>query len=82
MQNVGVPAQVLAPEHDPTFTPELKAFANEVIPTLGVPYDYQYFPGLEHAFATRGDQKNPKEMKGMLRAKNAVVLWMKEFLHE
>lgn len=42
--------------------------------TLGVAYDYQYFPGLEHSFAIRGDPKNPNEMKGMERAKNAAVL--------
>ncbi|PPQ70319.1 hypothetical protein CVT24_013014 [Panaeolus cyanescens] len=81
MQNVAVPTQILAPEIDNQFTPELKAFANNTIPTLGVPYDYQYFPGLEHAFATRGNQKNPKEMRGMERAKNAVVNWAREWLH-
>jgi hypothetical protein len=32
------------------FTPELKEFSNKVIPTLGVPYDYQDFPGVEHSF--------------------------------
>lgn len=81
IENVGVPVQIMAPENDPMFTPELKAFANETIPTLGVPYDYQYFPGLEHAFAVRGDQSNPAEMKGMIRAKNAAVVWFRQWLH-
>ena len=82
IENVGVPVQILAPEFDTQFTPELKAFANSVIPTLGVPYDYQYFPGLEHAFATRGDEKNVAEYKGMLRAKAAAVAWFRLWLHE
>ena len=81
MANIDVPAQIQAPEVDPVFTPELKAYANEVIPTLGVPYDYQYFPGVEHSFATRGDEANPKEMRAMQRAKNATVGWCREWLH-
>jgi dienelactone hydrolase len=45
IDDIGVPVQILAPEVDPAFTPELKAYANSVIPTKGVPYDYQFFPG-------------------------------------
>lgn len=77
---VGVPVQIMAPEFDPMFTAELKEFSNRTIPTLGVPYDYQYFPGVEHAFAVRGDPKNPAEMKAMERAKNAAVLWFRQWL--
>lgn len=79
--NVGVPIQIIAPEIDPQFTQELKSYSNEIIPTLGVPYDYQYFPGLEHGFATRGDPKIPREREGMQRAKNAAVLWLRQWLH-
>jgi dienelactone hydrolase len=81
IEKVGVPVQILAPEIDPVFTPELKEFSNRVIPALGVPYDYQYFPGLEHAFATRGDPAKEGERRGMERAKNGVVNWMREWLH-
>lgn len=76
-----MPVQILAPEFDIEFTPDKKEFANKVIPTLGVPYDYQYFPGLEHAFATRGDEQSEIEMKGLVRAKNAAVNWFNEWLH-
>lgn len=62
------------------FTQQLKAFSNATIPTLGVAYDYQHFPGLEHGFAIRGDPENPEERKGMERAKNAAVLWFKQWL--
>jgi hypothetical protein len=72
----------MAPEIDPMFTPELKELSNRVIPTLGVPYDYQFFPGLEHAFAIRGDPGNEAERRGMARAKNAAVYWLKEWLGE
>jgi len=73
--------QILAPEHDPVFTPELKAHANSVIPTLNVEYDYQYFPGLKHGFSTRGDQSDPKQKQGLERAKNAAVGWFAQMLH-
>ena len=79
---VGVPVQIIAPEIDPLYTPELKSYSHEVIPTLGVPYDYQHFPGLEHGFGTRGDIKIDKERDGMLRAKNAAVLWFRQWLHD
>ncbi|EKG09655.1 Dienelactone hydrolase [Macrophomina phaseolina MS6] len=79
IENVGVPVQIIAPEHDPTFTPELKAHSFNTIQALGLPFDYQYFPGLEHAFCTRG---NPGDLHGMERAKNAAILWFQEWLHE
>lgn len=73
-----VPTQILAPEHDGQFNPELKAFCNEVIPTLGVEYDYRYFPGLEHAFCTRGSLEVKGERLGAERAKRAVVAWFRD----
>ena len=53
INDVGVPAQILAPEHDPAFPPDMQNYANETIPKLSVAYDYQYFPGVEHGFAIR-----------------------------
>ena len=79
--NLGVPVQILAPEIDPVFTPELKEFSQKTIPTLGVEYDYQHFPGLEHGFSVRGDVRDEKQKKGLERAKNAAVGWFVEFLH-
>ena len=81
IQDVGVPVQIMAPEIDPVFTPELKEFSNRVVPSLGLDYDYQYFPGLEHAFAVRGNRSNEAEMKGLERAKNAAAYWFKQWLH-
>ena len=78
---VSVPVQILAPEHDPQLTPELKAYANSVIPSLNIEYDYQYFPGLKHGFAIRCDQSDVKQKKGLERAKNAAVGWFAQFLH-
>lgn len=78
---VAVPVQIIAPEHDPQLTPELKAYANSVIPGLNLEYDYQYFPGLMHGFAIRCDQNDVKQRKGFERAKNAAVAWFAQFLH-
>ncbi|CAL5870070.1 uncharacterized protein PFLUO_LOCUS4304 [Penicillium psychrofluorescens] len=64
IQEVGVPVQIMAPEIDPVFTPELKELCNRVIPSLGVDFDYQFFRGLKHAFAVRGNRANEAEMKG------------------
>lgn len=81
IQNVGVPVQILAPEIDPVFTPELKEFSQKTIPSLGLPLDYQHFPGVEHAFSVRGNRADEAEMKALERAKNAAVHWFKQWLH-
>lgn len=81
IDNVAVPVQIMAPETDPMFVPELKEHANKVIPTLGVEYDYQYFPGLSHGFAAKGDASDPKQKAGLERAKNAAVMWFTQHLH-
>lgn len=75
-----MPVQILSPETDPMFTPELKEYCNQTIPTLGVEYDYQYFPALAHGFAVRGDPKDPAQKKGLERAKSAAVHWFVEHL--
>lgn len=81
IENVGVPVQILAPEHDQVFTPELKEYCNKVIPTLGVEYDYQHFPGMNHGFASRGNPNSKAEEQALVRAKNAAVHWFKQYLH-
>lgn len=81
VSNVAVPVQVLAPENDIWLTPELKALCNSTIPSLNVDYDYQHFPGLAHGFATRSNQNNANEKRGLERAKNAAVAWSAQFLH-
>ncbi|KAL9133349.1 MAG: hypothetical protein Q9175_005470 [Cornicularia normoerica] len=78
---VSVPVQIIAPEHDPQFTLDLKAYANSVIPSLNLEYDYQYFPGSTHGFTVRCDQSDVKQKKAFERAKNAGVGWFAQFLH-
>jgi len=82
IDNLSVPTQILAPENDPMFTEELKAYANKKIPTLGIAYQYGFYPGLNHGFAVKGDPNDEKQREGLERAKNATVSWMNEFLHE
>ena len=78
---VKVPVQILAPETDQMLTPELKDYVNKVIPGLGLPYEYVYFPGLAHGFATRGDPGNKVHKDGLERAKRSAVNFFSEFLH-
>ena len=46
MENLAVPTQIMAPETDQMFSPELKEFANNTIPGLGIEYQYDYYPGV------------------------------------
>ncbi|KAL8767355.1 MAG: hypothetical protein Q9209_006118 [Squamulea sp. 1 TL-2023] len=80
IDNVAVPVQILAPEIDPRLTPELKEYVNKVIPTLGLEYDYQYFPSLVHGFACRAVENNDRGKRGFGRAKNAASGWFAQML--
>ncbi|KAI9710353.1 MAG: hypothetical protein M1820_002848 [Bogoriella megaspora] len=82
IENLSVPTQILAPETDPMFTPDMKAFSNETIPTLGIPYEYVYFPGVMHGFAAKGDPNDPKQKDALERAKNSAVNFFKQYLGE
>jgi dienelactone hydrolase len=82
IDEVAVPVQILAPVFDPVFTAELKTHSFETILKLGVPFDYQHFPGVQHACFTRGDPEKPGERDAMVRGKNAAVSWWKQFLHD
>ena len=74
INDVGVPAQILAPEHDPVFVPEMKAYANETIPKLNVAYDYQYFPGVAHGFAIKCNDEGSDLHKKSLYVHFRVLL--------
>ena len=73
IEMLGVPIQILAPETDTQLTPELKEFCNRIIPTLGLDYAYEFFPGLAHGFATRGDPEIQVQKNGLERAKNSII---------
>ncbi|GAB1190845.1 hypothetical protein APSETT444_000010 [Aspergillus pseudonomiae] len=80
IDNVAIPVQLLAPEHDPMFTFDMKLYSFEAIQKAAVAFDYQYFPGVQHGSLVRGDGSQPGEREAMVRAKNAAVRWIKGFL--
>ncbi|EMC91099.1 hypothetical protein BAUCODRAFT_79877 [Baudoinia panamericana UAMH 10762] len=81
IDGVDVPTQILAPEIDHAYTDELKEHTWETLQKHSVPFDYQHFPGVEHACLVRGDPKRPGERDAMIRGKNAAVGWFKQYLH-
>ena len=78
IDNTRVPTQILAPEFDEAFSQELKDYACERVPKLGVEWNYRYFPGQVHAFATRGGLEVEGERRACERAKRGVVGWFEE----
>jgi dienelactone hydrolase len=82
IDEVAVPVQILAPEIDPVYTAELKTHSFQTITKLGVPFDYQHFPGVEHACFVRGDNKKAGEREAMARGKNAALSWFRQFSHD
>ena len=77
------PVQMLAPEVDPMYTAELKLHTFTTLQRLNVPFEYRHFPGVVHACFIRGSdsEKDPGEREAMVKGKNAIVAWMKEWLH-
>lgn len=74
---ISVPVQILSPETDPMYTPELKEYSQEKIPTLlkQSEFEYIFFPGLAHGFATRGDPDNKLQKEGLEKALQDFVNW-------
>ncbi|RAH80289.1 hypothetical protein BO86DRAFT_433624, partial [Aspergillus japonicus CBS 114.51] len=62
---VQVPVQVLAPQRDPVYTAQLKAFTVQNLQERGVPFEYRFFPGVEHGCFTRGDEGVPGESEAV-----------------
>ncbi|CAJ2504140.1 Uu.00g115340.m01.CDS01 [Anthostomella pinea] len=84
VDGVDVPTQILAPEEDHAFTPELKRYAFEKLVLGGVAgreVEYVHFPGVAHACFTRGDEKSVGEREAMEKGKDKAVQWMKSHLH-
>ena len=82
IDHVDIPVQVLAPENDVNYTPELKEHSWTTLQANKVTFDYQHFPGVEHACFTRGDTLSPADRKAMARGKNAAVSWFRQFLYD
>lgn len=79
IDEVAVPTQVLAPEIDPVYTPELKLHTFQTLQKNGVVLDYQHYPGVSHACFTRGDDEVKGEREAMTRGKDAVVAWVRQW---
>lgn len=79
IDEVAVPVQLLAPERDPMYTAELKQYTFQKLPSLGIPFDYQHFPGVDHACFIRGDSRIPGEQDAILQGRKATVLWLSRF---
>ncbi|KAJ9606322.1 hypothetical protein H2200_009283 [Cladophialophora chaetospira] len=82
IDEVSVPVQLLAPEHDPAYPAEMKTHTFETVMKKGVYFDYVHFPGVEHGALTRGSEDVKGEREAMARAKDAAVNWFKLFLYE
>ncbi|KAK4151833.1 hypothetical protein C8A00DRAFT_16811 [Chaetomidium leptoderma] len=82
VDEVAVPVQLVAPEVDPVFTPEMKLFAFQTLQKNGVAFDYQHLPGVEHACLIRGDVNKKGEREAMVRGKSAAVAWFRQWLHD
>lgn len=81
VENCGVPAQILAPEIDPVYPPELKEYTWKTLQENKVPFDYQHFPGVQHSCFTRGDSLDEANRDAQVRGKNSAVFWFKQYLH-
>ncbi|KAK3685305.1 dienelactone hydrolase [Podospora appendiculata] len=83
IEELAVPMQMLAPEIDAAYSPEMKAFTFATLQRAGqAPWEYLHFPGVEHGCLVRGDASKEGEREAMTRGKNAVVAWMSQHLFD
>ncbi|TLS20215.1 uncharacterized protein PpBr36_11518 [Pyricularia pennisetigena] len=75
-----VPVQILAPERDHVYTPELKAYTVKKLMENNIAFHYQHFPDVEHACFIRGDANKKNEREAQQAGKDAVVYWFKQHL--
>ncbi|KAI1329043.1 dienelactone hydrolase [Xylariaceae sp. FL0255] len=80
IDNIKVPVQILAPEHDPVYTAELKTHSFETLQKVKVPFEYIHFPNVVHGCLVRGSPKKEGERQAMARGKDAAVNWFKTYL--
>ncbi|KAJ6164961.1 dienelactone hydrolase family protein [Penicillium chermesinum] len=81
IENVKVPVQVLAPEHDHEYTELLKMYTFETLAKAAVKWEYIHFPAVGHGFASRGNPADPTQKDAFERAKRSVVHFFNEFAH-
>jgi hypothetical protein len=48
----------------------------------GVPFEWVHFLGVAHGCLTKGDEKVKGEREAMVRGKDAVVGWFRQWLSE
>lgn len=82
IDEVAVPVQILAPEHDVAFTEELKLHSWTTMQKNGVPFEYVHFPGVEHACLVRGDANHKGEREAFERGAREAVNWARLWLHQ
>jgi dienelactone hydrolase len=76
IEGVVVPMLVLAVEHDPVFTIELKMFLVQNLMERGTDFDFMFFPGVEHGGLVRGDEGKTGERQAMCKARDATSCWI------
>ncbi|KAH8734207.1 dienelactone hydrolase [Ilyonectria robusta] len=78
---VAVPIQLLI-QFEPAFTADIQSYTLSTLPKLGVPWKWEYFPGVEHGALSRGNPEKPGEVQAMKRAATSVITWIKTFTTE
>ncbi|KAI1821869.1 putative hydrolase [Xylaria intraflava] len=81
IDNLAVPTQILAPEFDAAFTPELKLRSFNVLVNSKLPFEYVHYPDIVHGNLVRGSEKHPLERQAMASAKNSASAWFRQHLH-
>lgn len=80
-----VAVQMLAPEIDVPYSAEMKLHTFTALQRVNAPFEYRHFPGVEHACFLRGSDDRdrfPGEQEAVVKGKNAIVAWMREWLHD
>lgn len=74
------PLAISAAENDHIFSAEKRHESEEILKTLGLPYQINLHGGVEHGFAVRGDLNKRSVQFAKESAFVQAVQWFKEYL--
>ncbi|KAF2098971.1 esterase/lipase [Rhizodiscina lignyota] len=80
LQDITGPFSIAAAETDPVFPPENRHETEDILKSIGVPYQINLYGGVTHGFAVRGDLKDRVQLYAKENAFLQAVQWFDEHL--
>ncbi|KIW23500.1 uncharacterized protein PV07_11693 [Cladophialophora immunda] len=82
LQGIKGPFAIAAAENDHVFPPEKRHESEEILKSLGLPYQINLYGGVAHGFAVRGDLKDRTQLYAKEASFLQALQWFEEYLEK